>query len=534
MDAKGQGRFKACNGLGLLVAQIRDSEDKPAAAAVHVVRVYLIATQELAIDAASLIALGCDHALISLIARIWRTHPTRAENGGGGLPTLAGLIPVVTLLLQAESTKEELLRRNPDLLALTLDMLRDCSQSASLSRQKWALNLACVRLLSGVMSSKNALHALRAAGAAEVLERCFVTAATHQHRSLAASILARLEPRSVLASSHAEQMLSLEESLRSLFGGLMTQEPPDQLECLRGLVGMASSLDGRRLMLNLKLQAGTRMSTSRVPVEAIVAALASACPSTREPRNGGPEPQVAAQIRTECAKLVYLLADPEEEAVAIGGVVAEMLHSGILHVLFTAIQEERGGKSIKLGTEARGPALVLSLAALFRLLTHATVRAAMQDCASALTHLFDLMTLMGSHNTSVSLFATFIIGKLFSDGISRHSCRRLVADSRLLSSLILMLQDSYRSSGASQTAAGGEGWQEGRVRRSAVLHTLAALSHLKLARQAFARQECLPLIFRAMVEATVVACRIKLDERDADMLLPTSDFPVAPSRKSFM
>jgi hypothetical protein len=533
MDANGRGRFKACNGLGLLVAQMRDSEDKPAAAAAHVVRVYLVATQELAIDAASLIALGCDHALISLIARIRRTHPTRAENGGGGMPTLAGLVPVVTLLLQAESTKEELLRRNPDLLALTLDMLKDCSQSPSQSRQKWALNLACVRLFSGVMSSTNALHALRAAGAVEVFERCFVTAATHQHRSLAASILARLEPRSVLVSSHAEQMLSLEESLRSLFGGLMTQEPPDQLECLRGLVGMASSLDGRRLMLNLKLQAGTRMSTcARVPVEVIVAALASACPSTREPRNGSPEPQVAAQIRTECAKLVYLLADPEEEAVAIGGVVAEMLHSGILHVLFAAIQEERGGKSIKLGTEARGPALVLSLAALFRLLTHATVREAMQDSASALTHLFDLMTLMGSHNTSVSLYAIFIIGKLFSDGISRHSCRRLVADSRLLSSLILMLQDSYGSSGASQTAAGVEGWQEGRVRRSAVLHTLAALSHLKLARQAFAGQECLPLIFRAMAEATVVACRLTLDKRDADMLLPTSDFPVAPSRKS--
>jgi len=523
MDAKGRGRFKACNGLGLLVAQMRDSEDTPATAAAHLVRVYLVGTQELAIDAASLIELGCDHALISLIARIRRTHPTCAENRVGGMATLAGLVPVMTLLLQAESTKEELLRRNPDLLALTLDMLRDCSKSASLSRQKWALNLACVRLLSGVMSSTNALHALRAAGAVEVLERCFVTAATHQHRSLAASILARLEPRSVLASRHAEQRLSLEESLRSLFGGLMTQEPPDQLECLRGLVGMASSLDGRRLMLNLKLQAGTRMCTfARVPVEAIVAALASACPSTREPRDGGPEPQIAAQIRTECAKLVYLLADPEEE-----GVVAEMLHSDILHVLFAAIQEERAGKSIKLGTEARGPALVLSLAALFRLLTHATVRAAMQDSTSALTHLFDLMTLVGSHNTSVSLYATFIIGKLFSDGISRHSCRRLVADSRLLSSLILMLQDSFGSSGASQTAAGGEGRQEGRVRRSAVLHTLAALSHLKLARQAFAGQECLPLIFRAMVEATVVECRLSLDERDADMLLPTSDFPVA-------
>ena len=90
-----------------------------------------------------------------------------------------------------------------------------------------------------------------------------------------------------------------------------------------------------------------------------------------------------------------------------------------------------------------------------------------------------------------------------------------------------MLQDSFGSSGASQTAAGGEGRQEGRVRRSAVLHTLAALSHLKLARQAFAGQECLPLIFRAMVEATVVECRLSLDERDADMLLPTSDFPVA-------
>lgn len=313
----------------------------------------------------------------------------------------------------------------------------------------------------------------------------------------------------------------------------MTQEPPDQLECLRGLVGISSSLDGRRLMLNLKLQAGTRMSTfARVPVEVIVAVLASACPSTREPRNGGPEPENAAHIRTECAKLVYLLLDPEEEAVAIGGVVAEMLHSGILHVLFAAIQEERGGKSMKLGTEARGPALVLSLAALFRLLTHATVRAAMQDSTSGLTHLFDLMTLMRSHNTSVSLYATLNIGKLFSDGISRHSCRRLVADSRLLSSLILMLQDSYGPSGASQTAAGGEGRQEGQLRRSAVLHTLAALSHLKMARQAIAGRECLPLIFRAMVEAKVVQCRLTLDERDADMLLPTSDFPVAPSQKS--
>ena len=531
MFSKGRGRFKACNGLSLLVTKMRDFEVQSAAAAAHVLRVYLVATEELALDAAALLALECDRALVSLITRIHRAGDVCPGGRGGGTRTLAGLLPLMTLLIQAERTKESVLMRNTDVVALTLDMLRACSESGCLDRQQWAFNLACMRLVSRILSSAYGLNALQAGGAVLVFEHCVATAPTHQHRSLAVSILARLDTRRAHATINAEQTLGLEASLRALLGGLVTQEPADKLECLHGLVRMAATLDGRRLMLNLQLQAGTQMGAG-VVVEAIVATFASACLSTRESRDGGPYlPQVAAQMRTECAKIVYLLADPQETAATVGGMVTVMYQCGVLGVLFAAIKEERGGRSIKLGTEARGPALVASMAALFRLLTHATVRAAMlaQDSARSLPDLCDLIPLIRSPNTQVSLYATLIIGKLFSDGLSRHACRWLVADSGIMSSLILALQDSCMSPGASAAASSAVGQQQGLARRSALLHTLSALSHLKLARQVLAAQECLPLIFRAMAEADVVECRLTLDERDPDTLLPASDFAVESS-----
>ena len=56
------------------------------------------------------------------------------------------------LLLQAEKTKESVLMRNTDVVAITLDMLRACSKSGCLDRQQWALNLACMRLVSRIVA----------------------------------------------------------------------------------------------------------------------------------------------------------------------------------------------------------------------------------------------------------------------------------------------------------------------------------------------------------------------------------------------
>ena len=190
MHAQARQRFRNAGGLQRLVENMRRSEMAVATTAAHAVRLYLLATDQLAVDNLTLLLLDCDRIVVSLLSRLM---PERGgprvlnqgveglrQSGGGGQGGEGGgegnwealaarVVPLLSMLLRTGKSREDVLKRNTggfnctisgttisansnsDMILLTLNMLRRAS-SASMQHESRALTSACLRLVSSIMS----------------------------------------------------------------------------------------------------------------------------------------------------------------------------------------------------------------------------------------------------------------------------------------------------------------------------------------------------------------------------------------------
>jgi hypothetical protein len=190
MHAQARQRFRNAGGLQLLLENMRRSEVAVATTAAHAVRLYLLATDQLAVDNLTLLQLDCDRIVVCLLSRVmperggprflnqghegWRQRNGGGEGGEGGgegnwEALAARVVPLLSMLLRTGKSREDVLKRNTlgfnctisgttisansnsDMILLTLNMLRRAS-SASMQHESRALTSACLRLVSSIMS----------------------------------------------------------------------------------------------------------------------------------------------------------------------------------------------------------------------------------------------------------------------------------------------------------------------------------------------------------------------------------------------
>ena len=112
-------------------------------------------------------------------------------------------------------------------------------------------------------------------------------------------------------------------------------------------------------------------------------------------------------------------------------------------------------------------------AALLRLLSNTHVRSSMlaERSQSALADFLDLVALVRSPDSLVSLYAALVVSKLLSDRRSPSACRTFLSRSGLMSILVDILLESCASIAAASPL---HLLREAQVRRSVVLHVLGA------------------------------------------------------------
>ena len=437
---------------------------------------------------AVLLDLKCDTVLLSLLSR---------SEGDGEVASLepamvAQVMRLMTMLMRLEFSIDRVLHGNPEVVILVLDILRRSTVAGAESgRDEWLLSMSCLQLLSSLIVSARGRACLKANASRclYVLELSVSRAPTQQHKVVASSLLTRMQlacphnaPTPPPSTSRRGDKTDT-VSLRALLSGAVTQKPAERLECLRGLVQVVSTAQGRQRLLSLGVVAAAGGDASRVQCDAIdvlFAVFASAGSAIIEANPSAASGHVIPQIRSLCAHIVYVLAEPAVSCEEVSA--ASQLHeAGAVRVLLSSIQDDRGGKALTLGVEPKGPALLTCLAALLRLLSDARVRSSMlaERSQSALADFLDLVALVRSPNMHVSLYATLVVGKLLSDRCSPSACRIFLSRSGIMAILVDMLLETSTSIAASFSSS-SHLLRDSQVRRGILLHVIAAGSWVGL------------------------------------------------------
>lgn len=543
-------RFRAADGLSLFIAKLTGPHLGSAVTAAQTLGRLLelsIEEKDLTHD---LIQRGCAAALVALLSRCDDAMgATRDPNAQAECTALAArVVPVMSILMRGMggNIRDEVLQQNNTLVPVVLSLLRRAlSERDRAPHENNVLSLACMQFLSAfIMTSEQGLDVLKALDAQSLYAQCSQEAPSQVHLALALSALTTFQAKS--DSSEIQSPGEMLATLQALLKGVAQQDSAARVDSAKGLVRLAASYKYRRLTLivnfnNAQEKYNNRISENeknkscvdelRKKFESYKNMCISVMVATMREFGRSEQAELvegrrdsARQMRAACATMIYLLATPDEQHLTETDAVAQLLHAGVVQVLHAAIATERGGASLTLGVEATGPGLQACLAATFRLLTDERTRRTMlaEKGEHGYAALRSLAPLIESPNTQVALYAALIIGKLMCDRLAPAACRVCLATSELIPTLLAALEASAQPAHRAS--------DQHRLRRSVLLHVLAALSHMRSVRQVLLRRKSvLRMVVAAVSAAEDVACCLSFqDDLDTHTFisLPCSDFTV--------
>ena len=535
--ATGRRQFRSVGGIEVLVSKLCAPMMDSAFAIVKTLRRLLQLSDQPLADAQKMLQLSGDAALVRCLLRVEASKDVHATTA---------VLALLAELLRMTPVRDEFLLREPSLVST---VVRITSAPPPLGRHA---SLLCLQLLaSGVLPSAQGVELMLKADACAAYNNIAACAPSKLHRCLALSGLTRLqstvdinqfETREVetrlealllgcaapaAAMKFAPGAVAAARACEGNFEALEAEAPrtgTERLECVAALACLAGSFHLRPRLLAL-------------PAIPIIASVLNEFASAKQGQSSFPTAgicerrSVAEQIRAECASLIYLLSDPDAETCCM----AQMLEADVLDVLLRAIECDRAGASLTSGLEPKGPSLLVCLAALFRLLSHFRFRRAImqQPSCDLVRRLCQLVPLIRSPNVQVAVFAAMIMGKLMSDGFQQNqaACRSLILQSQLIPTLTAALFQSFaRISDRNASSVVNE---QALLRRSSLLHVLAAIAHLGVVRQALIQPKCLSVLFWAMMHSQVVECKLNEgQDRSMQMSIAACEFEARGARDS--
>ena len=537
--ATGRRQFRSVGGIEVLVSKLCAPMMDSAFAIVQTLRRLLQLSDQPLADAQKLLQLSGDAALVRCLLRVEASKDVHA--------TIA-VLALLAELLRMTSVRDEFLLRQPSLVST---VMRITSAPPPLGRHA---SLSCLQLLaSGVLPSAQGVELMLKADACAAYNNIAACAPSKLHRCLALSGLTRLQstvdinqfetrevetrlealllgcaaPAAAMKFAPGAVAVAAGRACGGNFEALKAGAPrtgTERLECVAALARLAGSFHLRPRLLAL-------------PAIPIIASVLDEFASTKHGQSSIQTAgicegrSVAEQIRAECATLIYLLSDPDAETCC----VAQMLEAGVLDVLLRAIECDRAGASLTSGLKPKGPSLLVCLAALFRLLSHFGFRRAImqQPSCDLVRRLCQLVPLIRSPNVQVAVLAAMIMGKLMSDGFQQNqaACRSLILQSQLIPTLTTALFQSFvRISDRNASPVVNE---QALLRRSCLVHVLAAIAHLGVVRQALIQPKCLSVLFWAMMHSQVVECKLNEgQDRSMQMSIAACDFEARGARDS--